>query len=187
MIKTKPEVGTKIRCVDTGGYRFLTKGKVYEVCASKFQDYSYALHYEDDNGDVKMHFYENGNIEFELVEEPEEVKKDKQMNIFKSIRSFSAISILALSSCTMQPAFAQGAEEICHEQAKVMSNIHRDMKENPRRVEITLETIEKERATKTSEKDEGVRELWYYIINRLSLSTDDFKKLAFIRCYSSLR
>lgn len=32
MIKTKPEVGAKIRCVDTGGYPFLTKGKVYEVC-----------------------------------------------------------------------------------------------------------------------------------------------------------
>lgn len=68
-----------------------------------------------------------------------------------------------------------------------MSNIHRDMKENPRRVEITLEMIEKERSTKTSDKDKGVRELWYYIINRLSLSTEDFKKLAFIRCYSSLR
>lgn len=103
------------------------------------------------------------------------------------IRKILTVSTLVLSSCTLQPVFAQGAEEICHEQAQVMSNIHRDMKENPRRVEITLETIEKERATKTSEKDKGVRELWYYIINRLSLSTEDFKKLAFIRCYSSLR
>ena len=80
MIKTKPEVGAKIRCVDTGGYRFLTKGKIYEVCVSKFQDYSYTLNYKDDNGDVMMHFYENGKIEFELVEEQEEVKEDKQMN-----------------------------------------------------------------------------------------------------------
>lgn len=106
-----------------------------------------------------------------------------------SIRKILTISTLVLSSCTLQPAFASAssAEEVCHHQAKVMSNIHRDMKENPRRAEITLETIESERATKTSEKEVAVRELWYYIINRLSLSTEDFKKLAFIRCYSSLR
>ena len=105
------------------------------------------------------------------------------------IRKILTISTLVLSSCTLQPAFASAssAEEVCHHQARVMSNIHRDMKENPSRAETVLEVFENERATKTSEKDKGVRELWYYIINRLSLSTEDFKKLAFIRCYSSLR
>ena len=30
-LKTKPQPGTKIRCINDGGWYFLTKGKIYEV------------------------------------------------------------------------------------------------------------------------------------------------------------
>lgn len=36
MLKTKPQPGTKIRCVDAGGLHSLTRNKVYEVQPDKY-------------------------------------------------------------------------------------------------------------------------------------------------------
>lgn len=76
MIKTKPEVGAKVRCVDTGGYSFLTKGKVYEVCED-VRYYACKFWYKDDDGGYMVSDFENDIEQFEIVEE---VKEDKQMN-----------------------------------------------------------------------------------------------------------
>ena len=67
MLKTKPQPGTKIRCVDTGGYRFMTKGKIYEVMIN--EDYGNEVFaYLDDDGDAMWDFWRSfGKIKFELV------------------------------------------------------------------------------------------------------------------------
>lgn len=70
MLKTKPLPGTKVRCVNTAGYEFLTKGKVYTVVKSTdnlgiFEKY---FAYIDDDGDTIIHNTSSDPEEFELVE-----------------------------------------------------------------------------------------------------------------------
>lgn len=58
-------VGTKIRCVDTGGFSFLTKGKVYEIVKPQDQ---WDAWFVDDDGDV-MFTNEDTWDKFEIVED----------------------------------------------------------------------------------------------------------------------
>lgn len=80
MIKTELDVGTKIRCVDTLGYNFLTKGKVYEV----WETSTGGFYFLDDDKDAIACFYDDCQ-KFELVEEPEESKEEEmnKENLFK--------------------------------------------------------------------------------------------------------
>lgn len=82
MIKTKPEVGTKIRCVDTGGCFFLTKGKVYEIykICNDVEYYACKFWYKDDDGGYMVSDFENDIEQFELVEEEKQMNKE---NLFK--------------------------------------------------------------------------------------------------------
>ena len=70
MLETKPKPGSKVRCVNTGGHRFLTKGNVYETSDGD-GDNPMAFFFLDDDGDAIWHMMGVETEEFELVEEEE--------------------------------------------------------------------------------------------------------------------
>ena len=70
MLKTKPQPGTKIRCINDGGWYFLTKGKIYEVLPEDGGIYySGGFAFLDDEGDYCWHNIEHDPEKFELVQE----------------------------------------------------------------------------------------------------------------------
>lgn len=71
-LKTKPQPGTKIRCVNDGGFCFLTEGKIYITVADE-DELQYEIAYLDDEGDVTYSSWEGlGAEKFELVQEEKE-------------------------------------------------------------------------------------------------------------------
>ena len=67
MLKTKPNPGTKIRCVNTAGYEFLTKGGIYTV-VEVTDNLETCFAYVDDDGDTILHEIGFDTEEFDFVE-----------------------------------------------------------------------------------------------------------------------
>lgn len=66
MKKTEVKVGTKIRCIDSGGFYFLTTGKTYDVLRTTDEGFEYL----DDEGDELFYCIDGSEKEkFEIVPE----------------------------------------------------------------------------------------------------------------------
>lgn len=67
----KPQIGSKIRCINTGGYDFLSSGKIYDVKDADSDGFTYT----DDDGDGMYYLFDSATSEsFELVEEGDKMK-----------------------------------------------------------------------------------------------------------------
>lgn len=105
-------------------------------------------------------------------------------SVKKNLRSLSAISIIALSSCTMQPALAQGIEKTCYDQSELLARAHQNMKYDPDYIKAVLETLAENKNGNSPKIQERLKEAYFFAINRLHLSNEDFKRLAFMKCYT---
>lgn len=77
MLKTKPNPGTKIRCMNDGGHPFITRGKIYEVIKGGNTP-GERFAFRDDDGDECWHEIGESAEEFELVEEKETEMNNKE-------------------------------------------------------------------------------------------------------------